>query len=83
MAEDVKERCVICGRETSFDRATPVEARGESYVSGLGQLCFRCLRSVDDPRCSICDRPVRNVDSEYLYGNDHIACVLGGGAFGR
>ena len=37
----MKDACVLCGRETKYDRETPVHLR-KYYVDGAGQLCDDC-----------------------------------------
>ncbi len=37
----MKDNCVLCGRETKYDRETPVDLR-KHYVEGAGQLCDYC-----------------------------------------
>jgi hypothetical protein len=39
-----KDRCVQCNRETQFDVDAHIDERGETYISGLGQLCYRCYK---------------------------------------
>ena len=38
---DSQERCVSCGRFTSYKRSTPISER-KYYIEGAGQLCKRC-----------------------------------------
>ena len=45
-----KEKCVICGKETAYDFATPIEKR-EFYVTGAGQLCRGCFRELYKREC--------------------------------
>ena len=49
------ESCVCgCKRPTNVRRDTPVEARGETYVMGVGQLAFSCYKEIYGP--SLLDR---------------------------
>ena len=36
-----KDICVLCGKETEYDRDTPIDLR-EGYVEGCGQVCTKC-----------------------------------------
>ena len=40
-----KDRCVVCGSETSYKRAVPIDKRS-CYVEGSGQLCERCYYEI-------------------------------------
>ncbi|MBL7206699.1 MAG: hypothetical protein ISS36_03820 [Candidatus Aenigmarchaeota archaeon] len=44
----MKERCIVCGTETGIDKNTPVNER-ELYISGIGQLCYKCHVETTDP----------------------------------
>ena len=37
----MKDECVMCGKETIYDRRTPIHYR-YCYVEGVGQLCSGC-----------------------------------------
>ena len=37
----MKDCCVLCGKETQYDKETPVNLR-KHYVEGVGQLCDHC-----------------------------------------
>lgn len=41
----MKDKCVICGKETQYDINTPINFR-YNYVEGAGQVCKEC--SVND-----------------------------------
>lgn len=38
---NMKERCVLCGAITPYDRETPIDERLH-YVEGCGQFCKNC-----------------------------------------
>lgn len=38
--EDIKDRCVICGKESPYLRSTDISER-IGYVEGGGQACFQ------------------------------------------
>ena len=40
-----KELCVVCWKETEFDKDTPIELR-QRYVRGVGQLCYDCWKEL-------------------------------------
>lgn len=46
MKNTKNDKCVMCGRYTSYNVDTPVEIR-ENYVVGIGQLCEDCYTSLD------------------------------------
>jgi len=37
----MKEKCVLCDKETKYDKDTPIQKR-KYYVEGSGQLCKEC-----------------------------------------
>jgi uncharacterized protein YlaI len=39
----MKEKCVICGVETPYDRETHIDQR-LYYVEGCGQMCEDCYK---------------------------------------
>ena len=41
----MKERCVLCNRETKYNRDDPVQSRLH-YIEGAGQLCSFCYRDL-------------------------------------
>lgn len=41
----MKDKCVLCGKETEYDEDTPVSARLD-YVEGAGQLCREDYKKV-------------------------------------
>ena len=41
----MKDKCVLCGKETHYDITTNIEQR-QYYVEGSGQLCKDCYRQV-------------------------------------
>ena len=43
----LKEKCVICGVETPYDRETHIDQR-LYYVEGCGQLCESCYKNGED-----------------------------------
>ena len=43
----MKDKCVSCGRETSYDKTDHVDFR-LGYVEGAGQLCLDCYGEVYD-----------------------------------
>jgi len=40
-----KDRCVLCGEETEYDKDTHIDCR-KYYVEGFGQLCPSCHKMV-------------------------------------
>jgi len=38
----MKDKCVVCGKETQYDKDTPIKDRSY-YVEGGGQLCPLCF----------------------------------------
>jgi len=38
----MKDKCVLCGKETQYDVNTPIDFR-ECYIVGSGQLCKPCF----------------------------------------
>ncbi len=44
---NMKERCVLCGAITPYDRETPIDERLH-YVEGCGQLCKNCYENGED-----------------------------------
>ena len=40
-----KELCVVCWKETEFDKDTPIELK-ERCVRGVGQLCYDCWKEL-------------------------------------
>ena len=50
----MKDRCVICQKETKYDNHTHVDARF-NYIEGMGQLCSKCfIESNTIPRNAVC-----------------------------
>ena len=43
----MKEKCVICGVGTPYDRETHIDQR-LYYVEGCGQLCKNCYENGED-----------------------------------
>ena len=41
--QSTKDFCISCGRETEYEKSTPVSQR-KFYVGGEGQLCEPCYR---------------------------------------
>lgn len=41
----MKDRCVICGRETPYDKTDHIMTR-QCYVEGCGQLCKTCFNKI-------------------------------------
>lgn len=39
----MKEKCIICGKETKYDVNTNIDLR-YNYVEGAGQLCNDCAK---------------------------------------
>lgn len=46
--EKTYEECVICKRKTSIRRDENIQQRS-GYVEGVGQLCYDCYRSLNQP----------------------------------
>ena len=44
--DDKKDTCVICGKETPYDKTTHIDLR-LYYVEGYGQLCKECWYATD------------------------------------
>jgi len=44
--KDEKDHCVLCGKETPYNRTTHIGLR-YYYVEGLGQLCAECWQKTD------------------------------------
>jgi len=44
----MKDLCVICGKETPYDRETHIDKRLH-YVEGAGQCCDECYNKTADP----------------------------------
>jgi len=40
-----KDKCVICGSETPYDKTLDVNVR-QHYVEGSGQLCKKCNNEI-------------------------------------
>ena len=38
----MKEKCVLCGKDTPYETTTPVQYR-KCYMDGAGQLCEICF----------------------------------------
>ena len=45
MNEKEKDKCVVCGEETPYDKNEHIDKRNY-YVEGAGQLCGDCWRKV-------------------------------------
>ena len=45
MKKEQKDKCVMCGKETQYDKDTPIHYR-HCYVEGAGQLCPLCFTKV-------------------------------------
>jgi len=41
----MKDKCVLCGDETSYTMNTPIDER-YYYVEGAGQLCEKCYNKI-------------------------------------
>jgi len=41
----VKDKCVLCGKDTPYETTTPVGMR-RHYIEGSGQLCEPCYVNV-------------------------------------
>jgi ribosomal protein S14 len=41
------EKCVLCGKATKYTRKTKIDER-HFYIEGVGQLCKKCWREVND-----------------------------------
>lgn len=39
----MKDKCILCDAETSYDESTHVDMR-TGYIEGAGQLCISCYR---------------------------------------
>lgn len=44
--DNKKDVCVLCGKETPYDRKTHIDLR-TYYVEGCGQLCRECWYKTD------------------------------------
>lgn len=42
-----KDRCVLCGKETKFDKDLHIDLRTD-YIGGIGQLCRTCAKKLKD-----------------------------------
>jgi len=42
----MKDKCILCGKETEYDKDTHVDFR-LYYIDGSGQLCKRCFNSLE------------------------------------
>ena len=51
----MKDKCVSCGVETSYDKTDHVDFR-LGYVEGAGQLCFCLLYTSPSPRDGLLSR---------------------------
>jgi hypothetical protein len=40
-----KDKCVVCGSDTPYDKTTHVDFR-QHYIKGSGQLCSKCHKEV-------------------------------------
>jgi len=60
-----REKCVMCGVDTPYDKSTHVDHR-YNYVDGLGQMCTQCYREATNPKEHIL------IPKEYvhMYPND-------------
>jgi len=38
----MKDKCVYCGKETQYEKETPIQQR-KYYIEGAGQLCPLCF----------------------------------------
>ena len=41
----MKDKCVSCGKETEYEKGTPVDFR-MCYIEGAGQLCPKCYKRI-------------------------------------
>ena len=41
----MKDKCVICGTETEYDKNTHINNR-DGYFEGVGQLCEKCFKRI-------------------------------------
>lgn len=42
-----KDKCVLCGKATEYEKETPVDER-LYYVEGAGQLCAECYNKLNN-----------------------------------
>jgi uncharacterized protein YlaI len=40
-----KDKCVLCGKETEYDKDTHIDER-MWYIEGAGQLCEECWKRI-------------------------------------
>lgn len=40
----MKDKCVICSKETPYDETTHVDYR-YGYIEGVGQICYSCYNN--------------------------------------
>ena len=45
MKKITKEKCVVCHKETIYDKSEHISFR-MAYIDGVGQLCFECYDSL-------------------------------------
>lgn len=43
--ENTREKCVVCGAATEYNRNVPIEKRW-FYVEYIGQLCPKCYHEI-------------------------------------
>lgn len=42
---EMKDKCVVCGKETEYDKDKHIDLR-EHYIEGAGQLCEECYKNI-------------------------------------
>lgn len=52
----MKEKCVLCGKLTTFDETSNISLRS-NYIEGAGQLCNECVNRLDIPEKIIAPQP--------------------------
>ena len=59
MVDSIKDCCVLCGVETTYDRDTHIAHR-KCYIDGSGQLCEPCFKKTYGE--DACPDPVTEAD---------------------
>ena len=45
MDKSVKDKCVMCGAKTEYDKETHIDNR-KNYIEGAGQMCQPCHQRI-------------------------------------
>lgn len=66
----MKDKCIMCGKETQYDVSTHIDLR-HNYVEGAGQLCDDCAsgKPIKKNTVEISVDKIKELSNNYELGN--------------